>query len=152
MTDNEIIKALEDCFDKNEIVVSIYEPNDTKTDVTIQDVLDLINRQKERESMVKVYGCSDDLVEIENSTYKEDEIGCYDSDVRIRFLDGTVIRVGYSKPNLAVWWIEVEKQGTANQMLTICEDEEADIYSDIFVIDSEIKSHGVIKKKEREKE
>ena len=99
--------------------------------------------------MVKVYGCSDDLVEIENSTYKEDEIGCYDSDVRIRFLDGTVIRVGYSKPNLAVWWIEVEKQGTANQMLTICEDEEADIYSDIFEIDSEIKSHSVIKQKER---
>lgn len=100
--------------------------------------------------MVKVYGCSDDLVEIENSTYKEDEIGCYDSDVRIRFLDGTVIRVGYSKPNLAVWWIVVEKQGTANQTLTICEDEEADIYSDIFVIDSEIKSHSVIKQRERE--
>jgi hypothetical protein len=100
--------------------------------------------------MVKVYGCSDDLVEIENSTYKEDEIGCYGSDVRIRFLDGTVIRVGYSKPNLAVWWIEVEKQGTANQTLTICEDEEADIYSDIFEIDSEIKSHSVIKRKERE--
>ena len=98
--------------------------------------------------MIKVYGCSDDLVEIENSTYKEDEIGCYDSDVRIRFLDGTVIRVGYSKPSLAVWWIEVEKQGTANQMLTICEDEEADIYSDVFVIDSEIKSHSVIKKKD----
>lgn len=98
--------------------------------------------------MIKVYGCSDDLVEIENSTYKEDEIGCYDSDVRIRFLDGTVIRVGYSKPNLAVWWIEVEKQGTAKQTLTICEDEEADVYSDVFVIDSEIKSHSVIKRKD----
>ena len=46
MTDNEIITNLEDCFDKNEIVVSVYGPNDTKTDVTIQDVLDLINRQK----------------------------------------------------------------------------------------------------------
>ena len=97
--------------------------------------------------MIKIYGASDDLVEIENSTYKEDEIGCYDSDVRIRFLDGTVIRIGYSKPNLAVWWIEVEKQGTANQSLTICEDEEAEIYSDVFEIDSEIKSHSVIKQK-----
>lgn len=97
--------------------------------------------------MVKVYGVSDDLVEIENSTYKEDEIGCYDSDVRIRFLDGTIIRVGYSKPNLAVWWIEIEKQGTASQKLTICEDEEAKIYSDIFEIDSEIKSHRVINKR-----
>ena len=97
--------------------------------------------------MVKVYGASDDLVEIENSKYKEDEIGCYDHDVRIRFLDGTVIRVGYPKEGLAIWWIEIEKQGTAEQKLTICNDEDARIYSDIFEIDSEIKSHSVIKQK-----
>ena len=97
--------------------------------------------------MVKVYGESDDLVEIENSKYKEDEIGCYDHDVRIRFLDGTIIRVGYPKDGLAIWWIEIEKQGTAEHKLTICEDEDARIYSDIFEIDSEIKSHSVIKQK-----
>ena len=97
--------------------------------------------------MVKVYGASDDLVEIENSKYKEDEIGCYDRDVRIRFLDGTVIRVGYPKDGLAIWWVEIEKQGTAERKLTICEDEDARIYSDIFEIDSEIKSHSVIKQK-----
>ena len=97
--------------------------------------------------MVKVYGASDDLVEIEGSKYKEDEIGCYEHDVRIRFLDGTVIRVGYPKDGLAVWWIEVEKQGAAEQTLTICEDEDARIYSDVFEIDSEIKSHSVIKQK-----
>ena len=95
--------------------------------------------------MVKVYGASDDLVEIENSKYKEDEIGCYDHDVRIRFFDGTVIRVGYPKEGLAIWWIEIEKQGTAEHKLTICNDEDARIYSDIFEIDSEIKSHSVIK-------
>lgn len=97
--------------------------------------------------MVKVYGASDDLVEIENSQYKEDEIWCYDHDVRIRFLDGTVIRVGYPKDGLAIWWVEIEKQGTAEQKLTICEDEDARIYSDIFEINSEIKSHSVIKQK-----
>ena len=97
--------------------------------------------------MVKVYGASDDLVEIENSQYKEDEIGCYDHDVRIRFLDGTVIRVGYPKDGLAIWWVEIEKQGTAEHNLTICDDEDARIYSDIFEIDSEIKSHSVIKQK-----
>ena len=97
--------------------------------------------------MVKVYGASDDLVEIENSKYKEDEIGCYDHDVRIRFFDGTVIRVGYPKDGLAIWWVEIEKQGTAEQKLTICDDEDARIYSDIFDIDSEIKSHSVIKQK-----
>lgn len=35
--------------------------------------------------MIKIYGCSDDLVEIYGSVYKEDEIGCFDHDVRIRF-------------------------------------------------------------------
>ena len=97
--------------------------------------------------MVKVYGTSDDLVEIENSKYKEDEIGCYDHDVRIRFLDGTVIRVGYPKDGLAIWWVEIEKQGTAEYKLTVCYDEDERIYSDIFEIDSEIKSHSVIKQK-----
>lgn len=97
--------------------------------------------------MVKVYGCSDDLVEIENSEYKESEIDCCDKDVRIRFIDGTVIRVGYSKKNIAVWLIEVENKGSAKQFLEICEDEDADIYSDVFEIDSEIQSHSVIEKK-----
>lgn len=97
--------------------------------------------------MVKVSGASDDLVEIENSKYKGDEIGCYEHDVRIRFLDGTIIRVGYPKDGLAIWWIEIEKQGTAENKLTICDDEDARIYSDIFEIDSEIKSHSVIKQK-----
>lgn len=96
--------------------------------------------------MIKIYGYSDDLVEIESSTYKEDEIGCYNQDVQIRFVDGTTIRVGYSKPELAVWYIVVEEQGTAKQTLTICNDEEAEIYSDIFEIDSEIKGHSVIEK------
>lgn len=102
--------------------------------------------------MIKVYGCSDDLVEIENSQYKTDEIGCYENDVRIRFVDGTVIRIGYPKKTLlgefiGVWWIEIEKHGTANSKLTLCEDEDAEIYSDIFEIDAEIKSHSLIKQK-----
>lgn len=97
--------------------------------------------------MVKVYGASDDLCEIEGSVYKEDEIGCYDSDVRIRFVDGTVIRVGYPKADAAIWWIEVEKQGTAGHTLTVCENEDANPYSDVFEIDAEIKSHSVIKRK-----
>ena len=96
--------------------------------------------------MVKIYGASDDLCEIEGSAYPKDEIGCFNSDVRIRFVDGTVIRVGYPKADAAIWWIEVEKQGTAAKNLTICNDEDAQIYSDIFEIDAEIKSHSVIEK------
>ena len=111
-----------------------------------------MSRQRKEKDMTKIYGASDDLVEIENSQYKEDEIGCYNSDVRIRFVDGTIIRIGYPKKTIlgdyiAVWWIEIEKKGTANSKLTICEDEDAKIYSDIFEIEAEIKSHSVIKQK-----
>jgi hypothetical protein len=98
--------------------------------------------------MVTVYGASDDLVEIEGSNYREDEIGCYNHDVRIRFTDGTVIRVGYPKEGKAIWWIEIEKQGSCEaQYLDICDDEDMRIYSDIFRINAEIKSHSVIKQK-----
>ena len=92
--------------------------------------------------MTKIYGCSDDLVEIDGSKY-DNEIGCnYNNpDVRIWFADGTVIHIGYGKEDLAIWCITVEKKGTAKQTLQICEDEDADIYSDIFEIDSEIIRH-----------
>lgn len=99
--------------------------------------------------MVKIYGASDDLVEIEGSAY-EQEIGCYERDVRIRFLDGTIIHVGYPKEGIGVWWIEVEADGSAEHTLTICDNEDADIYSDVFEIDSEIKSHRLIKKNRKE--
>jgi len=97
--------------------------------------------------MIKVYGASDDLVEIERSACAENEIDCFEHDVRIRFTDGTVIRVGYPKENAAIWWIEVEKKGTALQGFTPCHDEDARIYSDIFEIDAEVKGHSVIKQK-----
>lgn len=93
---------------------------------------------------VRVYGCSDDLVEIEGSGYKEDEIGCYNCQVRIWFDDGTVIRIGYPKEGMAVWWICIEHDGGAPHCLTFCEDEEADIYSDVFEIEAEIVKHEVI--------
>ena len=96
--------------------------------------------------MIRIYGHSDDLVVIENSTYEEDEIGCFNCDVRIGFADGTVIRVGYPKKGMAVWWIGVENQGSAFQKLTVCNDEDVEIYSDIFEIESEITEHRLIDK------
>ena len=97
--------------------------------------------------MAKVYGYSDDIVCIEHLEGGCTEIDCYDSDVRIRFKDGTVIRIGYPKADMAVWWIEVEKKGEAYQEIHICEDEDAKVYSDIFEIEAEVKSYSVIKQK-----
>lgn len=95
--------------------------------------------------MTRVYGCSDDLVEIEGSTYKEDEIGCYHEDVLICFVDGTKIRVHYGKPGLAVWAIAVESKGLAPHTLSICEDENAETYSDVFEIAAEIRWHKKVR-------
>lgn len=98
-----------------------------------------------RITMVKVYGYSDDVVTIEGGSHLE-EIGCFDRDVRICFRDGTVIRVGYSKPDMAVWYVIIEKVGTAAQTLTECMDEDADVYSDVFEIESEVLTHEVVRK------
>lgn len=98
--------------------------------------------------MLKVYGCSDDLVEIEGAKYPNDEIDCFERDVKIKFTDGTEIKVGYNKPDLAIWWIRVEKRGTANQTMTSCWDEDAFPYSDILTIDSELLSVEVVPKEE----
>lgn len=97
--------------------------------------------------MVKVYGASDDLVEIEYSKYEEDEICCYNKDVLIEFFDGTIIRIGYPKKDLAVWWIEIEKEGNAFKNLVLCNNEDAQIYSDIFEIYSEVNKHFVVDRK-----
>ena len=95
--------------------------------------------------MIKIYGVSDDLIEIDGSVV-ENEIGCNfnDAKARIYFGDGTIIRVYYSKPDCAVWGIEVERKGFANQTLQICDDEDADVYSDVFEIDSEIINYKVL--------
>lgn len=100
--------------------------------------------------MAKVYGYSDDVVCIEHIDGGCTEIDCFNQDVRICFEDDTTIRVGYSKENAAIWWIEVEKHGTATQDLEVCEDENAKVYSDVFCIDAEVVSYTVIKKKVRE--
>ena len=97
--------------------------------------------------MAKVYGYSDDIVCIEHLGGGCTEVDCFDKDVRIRFDDGTTIRIGYPKADMAVWWIEKEKVGTAISELRYCEDENAKIYSDIFEIEAEIKSFSVIKQR-----
>lgn len=97
--------------------------------------------------MVRVYGCSDDLVEIEGAKYPDDEIDCFDKDMLIGFKDGTEIRIGYPKENLAVWWIEIEKTGGAAYAMNRCYDQDAEIYSDVFSINSEVAWHKAVRKK-----
>lgn len=93
--------------------------------------------------MIEVYGQSDDILVLDGVPYPADEIGCFDSNVMVGFSDGTVIEAGYPKSDKAVWWIQVRKKGTARQTLTECDDEDAEIYSDIFQIDADYVWHEV---------
>ena len=56
--------------------------------------------------MIKVYGYSDDNLVLDGAPYPADEIGCFDSTVRVRFSDGTMIEAGYPKDYGAIWWIK----------------------------------------------
>lgn len=94
--------------------------------------------------MVRVYGESDDLVVVEGTKTEFDEINCFDSVCSICFDDGTKIDVQYPKKvdgvAIGVWGITVNKKGSAEQELAECFDEEADWYTDIFTINSDISS------------
>ena len=93
--------------------------------------------------MIKVYGYSDDVLCLDGAPYPSGEIDCFDSTVEVLFSDGTKIEAGYGKAQMGIWWIKILEQGTAEYTLTTCNDEEADIYSDIFEIEADYVSHEV---------
>lgn len=85
--------------------------------------------------MAKVYGASDDRLIIEDSTYEYEGIGCYSSDVRMWFTDGTVVLMSYDE---GVWCLFIEHKGSAELFFTSLADRV------ILNIDAEIKTHEVI--------
>ena len=87
--------------------------------------------------MSKVYGYSDDVVVIEHIDGGCTEIDCYDKDIAIEFADGTVVHISYGKDDKAIWGIEVTTHGGASYQKIECDDEDADIYSDILEIEAE---------------
>lgn len=98
--------------------------------------------------MIRVYGYSEDIVEVEDDSGNcLREIDCYDADVRIWFTDKTQILVHYGKPNLAVWEIKVENKCEGFWNKKICNDESAEIYSDIVEVNADIAGCKVIGRK-----
>ena len=95
--------------------------------------------------MIKVYGYSDDNLVVEGAPYPNDEISCFARIVRIAITDGTIIDAWYGKKGQAIWTIKVIEKGTARQTLTICEDEDADIYSDVFEIEADFEGYKLLK-------
>lgn len=82
----------------------------------------------------QVYGCSDDLVEIEGEL--TGEYGCYGTDddddlgVILAFSDGTVLAVRYGKNGQAIWGVTALRKGDLFDRIDACDDEDAERYSD----------------------
>jgi len=89
----------------------------------------------------KVYGTSDDLVELEGDFYGE--IGCYGTDDREKgvllvFSDASILEVKYRKNGDAIWEVKLLKKGSLFSYITLCTNSEAKIYSDIAYFDDGI--------------
>ena len=97
----------------------------------------------------KIYGSSDDLIEIEGDI--DEEIGNYGTDDRetgnlLAFSDGTILDVKYGKPTGGIWAITLLRKGDLFDKIVVCEDEEAKPYSDIAYLKDGI--HHVFSAKE----
>lgn len=82
----------------------------------------------------KVYGCSDDLIEVDGDV--SGEVGCFGTDDRERgvllmFSDATLLEVRYGKNGDAIWEVKLLKQGALFLRIDQCADSEADPYSDV---------------------
>lgn len=83
----------------------------------------------------KVFGCSDDLIEFRGDVYGE--VGSYGTDDReqgvlLMFSDATIAEVKYVKNDLAIWGINIIHKGLLFDSLELCDDEDAEISSDVL--------------------
>ncbi len=84
-----------------------------------------------------VYGCSDDLVELDGAIY--DEFGAYDFHHRLTFDNGVVLIARYDRDGDGIWRIE-NPSDHPSVAITRCEDREGyttpdgDIYSDLATV------------------
>ena len=92
----------------------------------------------------KIYGSSDDLIEFEGDIY--DEIGAYKAqDKGILLSDGTVLECSYPKaPGLGVWGFKLIRAGRLFDRIEECNDENAEIHSDIVHFKDGLKAHWEI--------
>ncbi len=93
--------------------------------------------------MLKIYGRSDDLIEVEG--YINEEYGCYGTDkedrkgVLIVASDGTVAEIKYGKLGQGIWGIQMHATGSCFAKLDLCIDARANPYSDVLHLDDDVK-------------
>lgn len=82
----------------------------------------------------KIYGLSDDLIEVDGDV--DGEVGCFgtgdrDRGVLLSCSDGSLLEIKYGKAGSAIWAIIVLREGELFDALDICYDESALPYSDV---------------------
>jgi hypothetical protein len=99
---------------------------------------------------IKVYGASDDLVEVEGA--QSEEYGCYQSDVFVFFKDGTEIAVHYDDEHEGIWKIKTLRKGEAyaSAKKTSLDKETEETYTEEFFIRGTKIDRVVIGRVERE--
>lgn len=80
--------------------------------------------------MLRIYGASDDLIEIEGDD--NDEIGAYDTTKYLHFDTGHILKVWY--PDDGIWKVEMVRGGRGPCEIVTCNDPDADPYSDVATI------------------
>lgn len=80
----------------------------------------------------KVYGASDDLIEVDGDVRGEVGSDGGDDGALLLFDDGTQLVVKYGKPGgIGIWHVVCLKPGPLFDRIDVCEDEAADVYSDV---------------------
>jgi len=82
----------------------------------------------------KIYGRSDDLIEVEGDV--DGEVSCYGTDRREKGVllvcsDGTLLEVKYGKGGMGIWGIMLIRKGSLLMSIRQCDSEEKDPYSDV---------------------
>jgi hypothetical protein len=97
----------------------------------------------------KLYGASDDLIEFDGDI--SDEVGGGELPRLVVFDDGTVAQVSYGKPQGGIWRVDVITKGPRFDRVDICDDEDADPYSDVLHLKDGAKCAWVASEWERVK-
>lgn len=88
--------------------------------------------------MLKVYGASDDLIEVEGDIREEFNPSDADDPSLLAFSDGTLLQIQYGSDRLAFWRITPLLYGSAKYSKTEATNED-DNYSDVVTLEGDIK-------------
>lgn len=89
---------------------------------------------KEEFESVRVFGHSDDLVEVEGGSLSE-EFYAYDGGRHLIFSEGTIIHAAYDPPGYeGKWKLDVVQRGEAQVNHTPAPEDDEDNYSDVVTL------------------